>query len=62
MQLDVVIPFLAPDSDKSWQGDVKQIVAEAFWAHHKTVSQSAYTKLVNTEMFLRYVKTKWKLV
>jgi len=41
---------------KPWHGDLSQIVAESFWAHNKDISPNEFSKLRNTEMFLRYLK------
>jgi hypothetical protein len=40
----------------SWRGDIRQLVLESFWAHHKDIPISAGPKINNTELFLRYLK------
>ena len=41
----------------SLEGDARALVAECFWKHNKDLPQSAYAKLTNTELLLRYLRT-----
>ena len=38
--------------------DIRQAVHEAFWGHGKDIPPSAYSKLFNTEMLLRFQRRK----
>ncbi len=39
-------------------GDERREVAECFWKHNKDIEPAALTKLANTELFLRFLKSK----
>ena len=44
---------------KSLKGDLSQIALEAFWSHNKDIPDSARSKVINTETFLRFLKMKY---
>jgi hypothetical protein len=58
--LPVVFPSISAfNPDTSWHDeDIKQLVANAFWKHGKTISTSVLSKIANTEMLLRFMKMK----
>ena len=49
------------DSEVLWHDtDIRQLVTDSFWAHRKQLRQDDLPKVTNTEMYLRYVKTRAK--
>jgi len=59
----ILINFLQGDSDednKSMEhiNDPKQFVVNSFAAHNKFISSTVYSKINNTEMFIRFCKSK----
>ncbi len=41
---------------ESLTGDARELVAASFWKHNKDLPESAYAKLLNTELLLRYLR------
>ena len=63
--LVLLIPFGLEDDEKDENTlgkipDLKQFVMESFCAHNKMINREVQKKILNTEIFLRYCKTRWK--
>ena len=53
-----LINWLSPFTDSEIPPDLRQYVAEKFYAHNKDIPREALPKLENTEMTLRYFLSK----
>jgi hypothetical protein len=64
-ELVLLTPFALEDDEKDEFTleripDLKQFVMESFCAHNKMINKEVQKKILNTEFFLRYCKTRWR--
>ena len=54
------LAIILDDQKQYFEGDLRQLVHEAFWKHGKDIADSARAKLQNTEQFLRACRFAFK--